>query len=62
MEYYNEMKVEEAKRLLERYPHRKVKDIAESPGFEDQHYFSRMFKSHVSLSPVEYRERLASGH
>ena len=59
MEYYNDMKLEEAKRLLARYPHRKVKEIALSLGFEDQHYFSRVFKTHVSMSPVEYRERLA---
>ncbi len=57
MEYYNDMKLEEAKRLLARYPHRKVKEIALSLGFEDQHYFSRVFKTHVSLSPLEYREQ-----
>jgi two-component system response regulator YesN len=57
MEYYIEMKVQEAKRLLEQYPCSKVKDIAESLGFQDQHYFSRVFKTHVSLSPIEYRER-----
>lgn len=57
MEYYNDMKLEEAKRLLARYPHRKVKEIALSLGFEDQHYFSRVFKTHVSLSPLEYRQQ-----
>lgn len=57
MEYYNDMKLEEAKRLLARYPHRKVKEIAMSLGFENQHYFSRFFKTHISLSPVEYRKQ-----
>jgi AraC-like DNA-binding protein len=57
MEYYNDMKLEEAKRLLARYPHRKVKEIALSLGFENQHYFSRVFRTHASLSPREYRQQ-----
>ena len=61
MEYYNEMKLEEAKRLLGQYPNRKVKEIARSLGFEDEHYFSRVFKNHVSLSPGEYRQQAKPG-
>jgi len=56
MEYYTNLKIEEAKHLIELYPDRMLKDIAKSLGFQDQHYFSRVFKSHVSLSPVEYRK------
>jgi AraC-like DNA-binding protein/DNA-binding NarL/FixJ family response regulator len=58
MEYFNDMKLDEAKRLLERYPDMKIKEIARSLGFQDQHYFSRAFKTHVSLSPLEYRQQL----
>jgi AraC-like DNA-binding protein len=32
-----------------------VRDIAESVGYEDAHYFSRLFKKHIGNSPSEFR-------
>lgn len=32
-----------------------VSDIAESVGYSDAHYFSRLFKKHVGCSPSEFR-------
>jgi two-component system response regulator YesN len=61
MEYFNSLKIEEAKHLMKRYPNMKVKEIAKSLGFQDQHYFSKVFKAHASLSPMEYRRRLQRG-
>ena len=34
-----------------------VTDISESLGVEDTHYFSRVFKRHVGVSPREYRNK-----
>ncbi|MDC7233887.1 MAG: AraC family transcriptional regulator [Spirochaetales bacterium] len=34
-----------------------MKDIAETVGYEDQFYFSRVFKSVTGMSPSEYRSR-----
>ena len=36
-----------------------IKDIAESCGFEDNHYFSRIFKKMFGLSPSQYRNSSA---
>ena len=39
-----------------------LKDIAESVGYSDSYYFSRLFKKHMGVSPIHYREqRRASG-
>ncbi|MBN8216287.1 MAG: helix-turn-helix transcriptional regulator [Spirochaetes bacterium] len=39
---------------------KKVKEIAEGLRFEDHLYFSKFFKTHTGLSPVEYRRRGAA--
>ncbi|WP_028608459.1 AraC family transcriptional regulator [Paenibacillus harenae] len=32
-----------------------VRDIAESVGYGDAHYFSRLFKKHIGMTPSEFR-------
>ena len=34
-----------------------IKEIAETSGFQDQNYFSRIFKKTVSMSPLSFRKR-----
>lgn len=55
MEYYNSLKMEEAKKLLSENREMLVKDVAEILGFTDQHYFSKVFKTQYGISPVNYR-------
>ena len=50
----NELRVEEAKRLLPD-PSLKVHEIADRVGFSDVAHFSKTFKRLVGRSPVEYR-------
>ncbi|WP_270169946.1 AraC family transcriptional regulator [Paenibacillus sp. SYP-B4298] len=38
-----------------------VKDIAEQVGYTDHYYFSRLFKKHTGMSPLQYRASAASG-
>ncbi len=57
MNYYNRLKIEEAKTLLSQNPDMLVKDIAEILGFNDQHYFSKVFKMQYGLSPVDYKNK-----
>jgi YesN/AraC family two-component response regulator len=58
MEYYNSLKMEEAKKLLMENREMLVKDVAEILGFTDQHYFSKVFKMQFGISPVNYRNNL----
>lgn len=53
--YILSLKVERAKELLAE-EHLSVRDIAETLGFTDQLYFSRLFKKHTGLSPMAFRK------
>lgn len=55
----NELRVEEAKRLLPD-PALKVHEIADRVGFSDVAHFSKTFKRLVGKSPVEYRSGVGS--
>ena len=54
--YYLNLKMDKAKYLLIHCEKLSVKQIAERIGYEDQSYFSRIFKKIVGKSPLEYRE------
>lgn len=48
--------VTEAKKILTQSK-QQVKQIAWQLGYEDQYYFSRIFKKQVGISPKEYRKQ-----
>ncbi len=58
MEFYNTLKITEAKRLL-REDSFSVSRISDSLGYSCIHSFSRAFKQHVGCSPTEYKKRIA---
>lgn len=53
-EYLNMVRIEESKRLLTNTSY-SVIDIAVATGFEDQSYFSKVFKKYTGLTPKQYR-------
>lgn len=53
-EYLNMVRIEESKRLLANTDH-SIIDIALATGFEDQSYFSKVFKKYTGLTPRQYR-------
>lgn len=53
-EYLNQVRVEEAKRLLAVTDYPTV-DIAIATGFSDQSYFSKVFKRYTGVTPKQYR-------
>lgn len=55
-EYVNQRRVDRAKELLLREPHTKVHDIARRVGFENDSYFSTVFRKYEGVSPRIYRE------
>ena len=56
MKYLTQLRINEAKRLIERQAELDFKDIAEIIGYSEQQYFSRVFKNITGMSPSEYRE------
>lgn len=54
---FNEMKIEEAKRLLSEGD-KSVKDVSAYLGFSEAKYFGAQFKRLVGLSPTEYKIRV----
>lgn len=47
--------VSEAKKIL-MHRHLKIKEIAWQLGYEDEYYFSRLFKKIEGISPKKYRQ------
>lgn len=54
VDYVNEYRIERAKELL-RTTQDTIYSIAEQVGLPDTHYFSKIFKRYVGVSPNEYR-------
>jgi YesN/AraC family two-component response regulator len=54
--YYLNLKINKAKYLLVHCEKLSIRQIGEMIGYEDQSYFSRIFKKIVGKSPLEYRE------
>ncbi|MCX7773879.1 MAG: response regulator [Clostridia bacterium] len=57
VDYLNEIRIEKAKELLKdiRY---KTYEVADAIGINDPHYFSKLFKKYVGVTPTEYKESL----
>lgn len=56
MDYFTQLRMEEARRLLQTTSSF-VKEVAAALGYEDPFYFSRVFKSVQGVAPSEYRTR-----
>lgn len=56
MEYFNNLKIQKACQLLD-FSGLHIKEIAAQLNFEDQFYFSRVFKKVMGVSPAEYRKK-----
>lgn len=57
IEFFNKMKIDKAKDLLIEN-NRKIKEIAKEVGFNDEFYFSRVFKKIEGVSPSEYYNKI----
>lgn len=50
------LRIDEAKRMIRANDNLNIGLIAETVGYEDQHYFSRIFKNVTGLTPSEYKK------
>jgi transcriptional regulator GlxA family with amidase domain len=55
MEYFIHLRIQKACQLLDSTTYR-VSEISEMTGYDDQYYFSRIFKKVMGVSPVNYRK------
>ena len=56
IDYLLTLRIEESKKLLSK--NTDISQIAESVGFQDSNYFSRVFKKRVGCSPSAYRKSM----
>jgi ABC-type sugar transport system ATPase subunit len=54
-QYFIKIKIDKAKELL-LYTNQEIKEIADTVGFSDPYYFSRIFKQKEKVAPVKFRE------
>lgn len=59
MKYYNLLKIKEAKRLM-RDTGYSISTISDMLHFNNQYYFSKVFKKYENISPLEYKKSLDS--
>jgi|GEM_PF-4316336 len=58
VEYLTERRIEKAKGLLLLERDIPVKEISDIVGYSDRHYFSKVFKLNVGMTPSEYRSAM----
>jgi len=56
VEYFNKLKIGEAKKLFDENESILIKNVAETLSFSDQHYFCKVFKQYTGCSPSEYKK------
>ncbi|MBO7250231.1 MAG: helix-turn-helix transcriptional regulator [Clostridia bacterium] len=59
IDYFNQMKLNEAKRLI-RDTNKNFFEISDMLMFSNSHYFSTLFKKHTGLTPTQYKKVCAT--
>ena len=57
LNYITDYKIAKAKELIFNYPHLTMKEISYELGFDNQHYFSRVFRNQTGETPTHYLDR-----
>lgn len=60
IQYINEYKVNRAREMIQTTPELAIKNVCDALGFEDPHYFSRIFTKITGESPREYKYRVVN--
>ncbi|MEC0177079.1 response regulator [Paenibacillus favisporus] len=54
--YLNAFRIKEAQKLLRTHRHLSVSEVGRRAGFENKHYFTKVFKKYTGITPGAYRE------
>lgn len=57
LKFITQMRLAQAKHYLAHNPEISVKQIGEMVGYQDQGYFSRLFKKNTGMSPLDWRNQ-----
>ena len=60
MNYLIQTRMKKAMELMETREDLDIREISKMVGYEDSHYFSRIFKNKLGISPSEYRKNTAN--
>lgn len=60
MAYVIDQRLAQAAAMLRQTP-RPIKQVASAVGYDDEYYFSRLFKRHMGVSPTAYRQAGETG-
>jgi len=55
-EYLTNYRVDKAKQIIREKPDILIREAAKAVGYEDQYYFSKIFKKYMGMWPKEYQE------
>jgi two-component system response regulator YesN len=58
MQYYLDLKIAEARKVMASNPDMKIKELSDALCFYDQHYFSKVFKEYAGCNPTAYKRML----
>lgn len=58
--YLNQLRIEKAKELIRTDPELLLKDLAYQLGYTDSHYFTKVFRQYVGVTPTEYKEKMGA--
>lgn len=56
LQYLTRLKISRAKEILQKSPDINIKSVAQSVGYDDARYFSRIFKSETGMTPSAWAE------
>jgi two-component system response regulator YesN len=59
-EYVTHLRIRKAQEIMLAVPDARIKDVASAAGYEDQHYFSKVFKTIAGVTPSEFKVNLKS--
>lgn len=61
LEYLTQLRLANAQRLMceNRTLHYSIAEIGAMSGYDDSHYFSKVFKKHMGMTPGEYLDKVA---